>query len=72
MLDYGLTRACLVDSQHDQIMLSGKNSLKMRFAKIQHEVLIKKKKTRGNKLLEMDAHPHYTPKIQCFSNIAGQ
>ena len=51
--------------------LPGKNSLKMRFAKIQHEVLIKKKKTRGNKLLDMDAHPHYTPKIQYFSNIAG-
>ena len=46
--------------------------MKMRFSKIQHEVLIKKKKTRGNKLLDMDAHPHYTPKIQCFSNIAGR
>ena len=52
--------------------MPGKNSLKMRFSKIQHEVLIKKKKTRGNKLLDMDAHPHYTPKIQCFSNIAGR
>ena len=48
-----------------------KSALKLRFSKLQHEVLIKKKKTRSNKLLDMDAHPHYTPKIQPFSNIAG-
>ena len=52
-------------------MYPGKNDLKIRFSKIQHEVLIKKRKARSSKLLEMDSHPFYTPKIQSFTNIAG-
>lgn len=53
------------------VFVLDKSSLKMRFAKLHHEVLIKKKRTRGNKLIDMDAHPHYTNKIQHFSNISG-